>query len=284
VTRRDLLLQSFFASGAVLTGNLFELSARKINIGACDWSLGADSNPAAFDIAKQIGLPGILVNLGNRNNDFCMRKKGMQQSMLQASAKTGVKISSLAIGVLNDIPFKKDPLAEELVWDSIDVAKALGVTVILVAFFNKGDLRNDEAGIKETIQRFKKVAPKAEKAGIYLGIESYLDANQHKKIIEAVGSPNLKVYYDFRNTADAGYDTIAEFRKLGPALVCELHMKENSALLGKGTLDWNGIARAIKDTGYYGDGWMQIEGAMPEHGNVVDCYKQNLSFLKNLFE
>ncbi|MDB5279668.1 MAG: hypothetical protein JWR61_4623, partial [Ferruginibacter sp.] len=34
---------------------------------------------------------------------------------------------------------------------------------------------------------------------------------------------------------------------------------------------------------YYGDGWMQIEWAMPEGANVVESYQQNLQFLKNIF-
>ncbi len=61
-------------------------------------------------------------------------------------------------------------------------------------------------------------------------------------------------------------------------------MKENGFLLGQGSLDWKAIAKAIKDSGYYGDGWMQIEGAIPEGGEVVDSYKKNLEFLKTLFD
>ncbi len=283
LSRRKMLHQSIFAAGSIITGSSFINNNKQIRIGACDWSLGLDANPKAFEVAKQIGLPGILVNLGSEANNFHLRDKAMQQKIREASKQTGVKISSLAIAALNQIPFKTDPLAETLVSDSIDVAQALGVTVILTAFFEKGDLRNDDAGVKETIQRFKRLVPKAEKAGVILGIESYLNADEHKRIIDAVGSPNLKVYYDFRNTADAGFDTVAEFKKLSPGLVCELHMKENGVLLEHGTLDWKAIAKAIRDSGYYGDGWMQIEWAMPDNGNVVDCYKRNYAFLEKLF-
>lgn len=283
LSRREMIQQSALATGALLVSPPLDLEEKKIQIGACDWSLGLDANPKAFEVAQEIGLPGILVNLGNRGNNFHLRDKLVQEKMMAASRSTGVKIASLAIGELNNIPYKSEALAEELVADSIDVAKALGVKVVLIAFFVKGDLRNDEAGMIETIRRFKKVMPKAEKAGIILGIESYLNADEHRRIIDAVGSPNLKVYYDFRNTADAGFDTITEFKKLGPELICELHMKENGVLLGEGSLDWKAIAKAVKDTGYYGDGWMQIEWAMPDKGNIVECYQKNFRFLKNLF-
>jgi len=51
----------------------------------------------------------------------------------------------------------------------------LGVPVILLAFFAKNDLRNDEQGKKDVMQRLKMAAPKAEKMNVILGIESYLN-------------------------------------------------------------------------------------------------------------
>ena len=58
--------------------------------------------------------------------------------------------------------------------------------------------------MKEVIKRLKEVAPHAEKKGIIIGIESYLDAAGHLRIMEEVGSKNVKAYVDFRNVDDAG--------------------------------------------------------------------------------
>ncbi len=287
MNRRDMLKQS--ALLALLAGNTYGwgreyASAKKhFHIGACDWSLGKGSDPAAFDIAKQIGLEGIMVDMGGEKDDLRLRDKDLQRAHLAASARTGVKISSIAIGALNNVPYKSAAITEEWVWDTVDVAKNLSVPVVLLAFFSKNDLRNDDAGKKEVISRLKKVAPHAEKNGITLGIESYLNAKEHLEIIDAVGSKNIKVYYDFRNTADAGYDTVKEFKALGKKMICELHMKENGFLLGKGTLDWAAIGRAVYESGYWGDGWMQIEWALPQGADLVDGYKQNLAFLQNIF-
>ena len=287
LTRRELIKQSAwlvaFAAGP------FAMSAGNVNgkkhfrIGACDWSLGKSSDPGAFELAKQIGLNGIMVNMGSEKDDLHLREKNVQQQYLDASRRTGIKISSIAIAELNNVPYKSDPRTEEWVWDSVDTARNLLAPVVLLAFFHKNDLRNDSAGKKEVISRLKKVAPHAEKNGIILGIESYLNADEHIEIIDQVGSKNVKVYYDFRNTADAGFDTVQEFKKLGPEMICELHMKENGFLLGKGSLDWTAIANAVNETGYYGDGWMQIESAKPDGTPVVESYKHNLQFLKNTF-
>jgi len=287
LTRRKLIRQTAWLTAFACSPfeNFAGNSPKKkqFKIGACDWSLGKSSDIAAFDIAKKIGLNGIMVNMGSEKDNLQLREKNMQQQYLDASKSTGIKISSIAIGELNNIPYKSDPRTEQWVWDSVDTAKNLHVPVVLLAFFNKNDLRNDVAGKKEVVSRLKRVAPHAEKNGIILGIESYLDADEHMDIIEKVGSKNVKVYYDFRNTADAGFDTVNEFKKLGKDMICELHMKENGFLLGKGSLDWPAIGNAVADTGYYGDGWMQIEWAKPEGAPVVESYQQNLQFLKNIF-
>lgn len=286
LTRRQMLKRTaLLASLAQLPRQqLFAYEAKKkFYIGACDWSIGKDSNIEAFDVAKQIGLDGIMVNLGSEKNNLHLRQPALQEGYLAASGKTGVKISSIAIGELNNIPYKSEPRTEEWVWDSIDVAKNLGVTVVLLAFFSKNDLRNDDKGKKEVIRRLKKAAPKAEKSGIILGIESYLNAAEHLDIIEQVGSKNVKAYIDFRNTADAGFDVLKEVRQLGRNNICELHMKENGFLLGQGTLDWTRIRNLLYEMDYFGDGWMQIEWAKPEKADVVESYRHNLQFLRHLF-
>ncbi len=89
---------------------------------------------------------------------------------------------------------------------------------------------------------------------------------------------------DFRNTADAGFDVLKEVKQLGKNNICELHMKENGFLLGQGTLPWQKIRDLLYEMGYYGDGWMQIESAVPKGADVVESYKHNLSFLRSLFD
>ena len=99
--------------------------------------------------------------------------------------------------------------------------------------------------------------------------------------MEAVGSKHVQCYYDFRNTADAGHDTVKQFRQLGRQHVCELHMKENGFLLANGPLEWTKVRDTIYETGFSGDGWVQIEGALPKDADLVKSYQNNLSFLRS---
>ncbi|SKC11202.1 sugar phosphate isomerase/epimerase family protein [Dyadobacter psychrophilus] len=279
--RREMIRKSALLMAVVASPDILSMPVPQFQLGACDWSVGKSLNPEAFDRAKDIGLQGIQVSYNNSKNPEGLSVDNTLQSIKAASERTGVKVSSLAIGELNRAPYKSVEVSEEWVWNSVDAAAGLGVHVVLLAFFSDGDLRNDEKGKKAVIAKLRKVAPHAEKKGIILGIESYLTAQEHLDIIQAVGSKSVKVYYDFRNAADAGNDVFKEISMLGKEMICELHMKENGQKLGQGTMDWPKIAKAVKDIGYAG--WMQIEGATPPGADIVQCYTDNRKYLEGLF-
>lgn len=255
---------------------------RGFRIGACDWSMGKMADPASFEVAREIGLDGVQVSLGTAASDMSLRTAEVQRRYREASQHTGIEIASLAIGELNNIPYKSDPRTIAWVRGSVDAAQALGCKVVLLAFFFNGDLKGDKTGTQEVIRRLKDVAPAAEKAGVTLGIESWLSADEHMEILDGVGSSAVKVYYDVANSEKMGYDIHQEIRFLGKKnAICEFHMKENGFLLGKGRIDFRKVRSAIEDIGF--TGWMQIEGAVPEGGDIVQSYIANRKFLRELF-
>ncbi len=254
---------------------------RRFSIGACDWSIGKASDPAAFEVAKQIGLDGVQVSMGGVANDLHLRQAAVQQQYHDAAKQAGLQIASLAIAELNTIPYKSDPRTVPWVSDSIDVCQALGVHVVLLAFFSNDDLRGDKAGVDEVVRRLKAVAPKAEKAGVTLGIESWLNADEHLDIINRVGSKAVRVYYDVCNSNDRGYDIYKEIRQLGKH-ICEVHAKENGSLLGQGKVDFRKVREALDYIKYRG--WIQIEGAVPPGKPMLESYQANCKFMRGLFD
>ena len=210
-----------------------------------------------------------------------LRKPEVQRQFKDAARKAEVQIASLAIGELNNIPYKSDPRTEAWVSDSVTVMQAIGVHVVLLAFFGKGDLVGDKDGTDEVVRRLRKVAPHAEKASVTLGLESWLSAEDTLRIMDRVGSPAVKMYYDVCNSTDRGYDIYKEIRQLGKERICEFHVKENGCLLGKGPVNFEKVRDAINDIGY--EGWMQIEGATPPNSSIITSYTANLTFLRGLF-
>jgi len=283
LTRREMLAGTA-AAGLCLSPMVRSLLAAEekhvFKIGACDWSLGRHQNPEALDVAKKIGLGGVEVSFDG-GQSFNLRDEKVRSLYLKKAQQLGLEIPSLAMGVLNRVPYATEPQTEKWVEECVGVMAAMGVKVVLLAFFGRGDLKGRRDLQDEVIRRLKKVAPKAEKAGVVLGIESTLNADEHLRILDGVGSPAVQVYYDVANMTYAGYDVPAEIRRLGANRICQIHMKENGHLLGQGKVDFPKIKEAIDQIGYRG--WFILEGATERGRGLEDCYIENRKFLEKLF-
>ena len=284
-SRRELLKQAAALCGGLAAANGLHAAAGRgagrFSIGACDWSIGMRARTGALELAQRLGLDGVQVSMGGLDNDVHLRRPEVQQAYRDAAAVHGIRIAGIALDVMNRVPYKSDPRARLWVANSVDVARALGVRVVLLAFFEQGDLRDDEAGQAEVIRRLKTVAPRAEDAGIILGIESWLSAAEHLRLIDAAGSPNVQVYYDVANAHQMGHDIYQEIRTLGPSRICEFHVKENGFLLGQGRIDLAALRQAIDDIDY--TGWLQIEGAIPKGAPMFESYTGNVRVLRTHF-
>jgi len=254
-------------------------AAEGFKLGVCDWTIGKRTDPASLAIAKRIGVDGVQVDFGSGEEQLPLFDKDLQKRFLEESERQQVEIASLALGALNWVPYKSDPRAERWLLQSIDVCRAMGVRVVLVAFFARGDLRGDKQGIDTVVERLRKAAPKAEAAGVYLGLESWLSADEHLDIIERVGSPAVKVYYDVGNAQSRGYDVCAEIRQLGQH-ICEFHAKDYDDLYGKGSMDFPAVRRAIDDIGYRG--WIVMEGVKMPLGVEESC-RYDAQYLRQIF-
>jgi len=162
--------------------------------------------------------------------------------------------------------------------DAIEVARAIGAKVILVAQFFKGELKGDQTGVDRTVEVLQEIAPRAERAGVILGLENYLSAEENLDLVRRIGSSAVQVYYDVGNSTDKGYDIYREIRLLKGQL-CELHFKDADHLLGKGRIDFAKVRAAVDEIDFRG--WIQIEAAAPN--GLMKDYPANLAFLRSLF-
>jgi sugar phosphate isomerase/epimerase len=250
-----------------------------VKLGVCDWTIGKSGDPAALELAGKLGLDGVQVSLNPKDGALALAQPSLQRAYLEAAERTGVAIASLAIGELNNVPLKNDPRAEKWLAEGIRIAKAMGVKIILVPFFGKGELRNDAAGIEAVVQALKRLAPMAEKAGVVLALESYLSAGDNLDILGRVGSPAVMVYYDVGNSQAVGYPIFEEIRRLGNRIV-EFHAKDTKDLYGKGVMDFKAVRVAMEDIGY--SGWLVIEGTEMPLG-LEKSVRYDTEYLKSIF-
>ena len=281
------------SSAATVAGVSFLASAKplfafvdkkpKFSIGACDWSLGKKGSLESLQVAKEIGLDGVQVSFGAPGVGDDLREETVRAKYAAASEETGVTICSLAMGVLNGVPLATEDRAEQWVGQCIETMTRMTPNpgVVLLAFFSKGDINGDRKKQDQVIQRLKRLAPKAEKAGVTLGIESYLNADDHIRILDTVGSSAVKVYYDVANMDRKGYDVYGGLKKLGKERICEIHAKEYGNLIGQGKIDFQRVRRVLDEIGW--DGWLVLENATVEGRSTVECYRDNLKYLRSVF-
>ncbi len=285
ITRRGLMAGAAAAAAALAMGSSCAPSARQkakaagFKIGVCDWTIGKTTNPASLGAAKQIGLDGVQVDFGRADKDLPLFDADLQKRFLDEAQKQEMEIASLAMGVLNNIPYKSDPRADRWVREGIDVAHAMCVKVILLAFFGEGDLQKDPQGVDVVVKRLRRVTAQAEQAGVTLGIESWLSAAQHIDMVKRIESPAVRVYYDVANSHKMGYDIYQEIRTLGK-LICEFHAKDYDDLYGKGSIDFPRVRSAMDDVGYRG--WLVMEGTKMPLGVEESC-RYDAKYLRKIF-
>jgi sugar phosphate isomerase/epimerase len=286
MTQRHLTRRAALAATATMAlspglRKLLAADARRFRIGACDWSIGKRQQIEAFDVAQQIGLDGVQVSFDDVGARYDLRQPEVRDEFAAASKKIGVDICSLAMGVLNNRPYATDDDAEQWVSQCVDVMAAMGQKIVLLAFFGKGDILDRPDLQAKVVERLKKVAPKAEQAGVVLGLETWLDADTHLKMLDAVASPAVQVYYDLGNMNKRGYDVYHELRQLGRDRICQIHTKEYGHLLGEGRVDYTKVKAALDEIGW--TGWLVVEGATVPGKSMIECYQHNHRHLRSVF-
>ncbi len=126
----------------------------------------------------------------------------------------------------------------------------------------------------------KEIAPEAEKAGVVLGIEDTISAEDNVRILERAKSRAVQVYYDVGNSTKGGFDVVKEIRWLGKDRICEFHLKDNPHYLGEGKIDFPAIVNAITDIRF--SGWAHLETDSPSQ-NVEADMGRNLKYIRDLF-
>ena len=257
-------------------------SERGYKVGICDWNVnGFMATPGVFAAAKAMGFQGVQVSF-TLDGPSAMYKSSENRKLFQDAAKnTGMEFSSLAMGLFNGQPFAREADAEIWVSDCLDAMKELDVDQVLMAFFGEGELRDKPEDQKSTIEKLKRLAPQAEKLGKTLAIETYLSAEDHLRIVDAVGSDAVKIYYDVQNMTNMGYDIFAEIELLGKKkLISQVHLKDDVKRLENSGIDLKRVRKSLEAVDYYD--WLVVESAV--EGDWKESQTANAKFVRNLFD
>ncbi len=275
MTRR---LWLYRASGALLLAK----SKAAVQLGVPDWNLHLDADPRAVEKAASLGFAGVQISFGRRLVDDKMPVDHPEiiAAYLAASKQYSLPIDGTCVDRLHDNGLKSDPLATRWVLDAIRLTHALSVRVLLLPFFGRWAIETQ--GEKNRVaDSLRELAPEAEKAGVILGLEDTISAEDNVRIMDRVGSKNVLVYYDVGNSTKAGFDPAQEIRWLGKDRICQIHLKDNPHWLGEGPIQFAPILQAIRDIGW--GGWVNLETDIPS-GPLDVGLRRNLDYIRGLMQ
>ena len=187
-----------------------------LKIGVTDWNLQQTGKFEAVALAKRLGFDGVEVSLGRKPVDgkLPLDNSETQARYLDEAKKHKLHLAGTCLDILHVNYLKNAKLGQEWVAHGIQITRKLDARVMLLPFFGKGALTNHQE-MDYVGDALKDLAPLAEKAGIILGLENTISAEDNVRIMDRVRSKALLVYYDVGNSTLGGFDVVKEIRWLG---------------------------------------------------------------------
>ena len=256
-----------------------------LKIGMTDWNLGRRGDITKIALARQIGLDGIQVSVQYPTDGSpTLRDLSTQAAFKQAALEHGIQICSLAIGSPGAarMPLHSNPAAAILLVEAVEIARNLGTNNILLPIL--GDSHINMANQKEVdtfVAMMKEVARYAERAGVVVALEDWLSADDNLRLLDAIGSDAVGVYYDARNIKSRVHDPYGEPKKLGTR-IHQIHVKNGPKLMSDADImDWPKLAQEYYDIGYRG--WYVLETDSPSRDVVADT-RANIEYVRKTFK
>ena len=251
-------------------------------IGVTDWNLRQAGKLEAVGLAKSLGFEGVEISLGRKPVDekLPLDNAGIQEQYLAEARKHNIGLAGTCLDILHVNYLKSDKLGEKWLAAGIPITSKLKARVMLLPFFGKGALAT-RAEMDYVADVLKELAPQAEKAGVLLGLENTISAEDNVRIMERAGSPAVRVYYDVGNSTRGAFDVIKEIRWLGQDRICQMHLKDNPQYLGEGKIDFPAVIRAMTDIGF--QGFANLETSSPSR-SIENDMSRNLAYIRRLLQ
>jgi sugar phosphate isomerase/epimerase len=253
-----------------------------LSIGVMDTSLRLAGKLEAVALARELGFDGVQVSIGRPGADSRLRlaARDLQAQYVAEANKHNIRLTSTYLDVLHVNCLKNDPLARKWVLEGIEITRNLKAPILMMVFFGKCSLDTPEE-IEATVGPLRELAPVAKEAGVVLGFENTLSAEDNARVLDRVGSEAVKVFYDVGNSTNlGGFDVPTEIRRLGGERICQFHFKDKG-YMGEGKVDFPAVIRAIAAVGFRG--FAVLETSSPS-GSVADDLRRNLAYTRRLLE
>src|SRR5437762_2908802 len=213
ISRRDFVKQAGLASVAVpaavqaqsaSTGQTKEtVNPLPIRVGMTDWKLGQRGDITKIALAREIGLDGIQVSVQYPTDGKpTLRDPKTQAAFKRAALENGIQICSLAIGNpgKSRMPMHTSPAFAILLAEAVEIAYNIGTNNILLPILGDSHIdMTNQSQVDTFVATMKEVARYAERYEVVVGLEDWISAEDNIKLLDAIGSDHVAVYYDAHN-------------------------------------------------------------------------------------
>ncbi|GAB3648479.1 sugar phosphate isomerase/epimerase [Echinicola sediminis] len=262
----------------------------RYKIAVCDWMILKRQKLSAFTLANEINADGIELDMGGLGNretfDSKLGDPEVRKQFLEEAKKLGVGISSIAMSGFYAQSFAERPTVPQMVQDTIDTMEGMGVKIAYLPLGVQGDLVEHPELRPAIVKRLRMAGEKAEKIGAVIAVETALDAAGEVELLREIGSPGVKISFNFANAIKNGRDTPSELKTLGADNIAQIHCSNTDGewIQNDPALDMPKIKKTLDKMDW--SGWLIIERSrdVDDVRNVRGNYGANVAYMKSVFQ
>jgi len=265
-------------------------SKQQYKIGLIDLMLLKRQKISALQLTKDLGADGVEIDMGGLGNrptfDSKLAIDSIREQYVNKAKTLGIEFCSIGMTGFYSQSFCNRPNVDNTVADCIHTMQQMHINIAFLPMGIQCDLAKNPEVKDSVVARLKRVGAMAEKAGVVIGIETALDAAGEVQLLKEIGSPAIKIYFNFENALTAGRDLYKEMEILGKGRICQIHCtnKDSIWLQNDPQIDMHKV-KAILDKWNW-SGWLVIERSRDANDptNVRKNYGANTAYIKKVFQ
>lgn len=269
---------------------MIKAQAQQYKVAVADIMILKRQKIGAFQLTKDLGADGVEVDMGGLGDretfDNKLAVDSVRQQFLAKSKELNVQICDMAMTGFYSQSFAQRPTALKAVQDCINTAKLMNVKVCFLPLGVQGDLVKNPELRPAIVERLKAAGRIAEQEGVVIGIETSLDAKSELQLLEDIGSPAVKSYFNFANAIKNNRDIIDELKTLGKNNIIQIHCTNDDGvwLQNDPKIDMKKIKVTLDKMKW--SGWLVIERSRDasDPKNVKKNFTANTTYVKSIFQ
>lgn len=267
-----------------------EMKVSRYRIGVADLMIYKRQKIGAFELTKRIGAEGVEVDMGGLGDRPTFNSKladpAVCKAFLDEAEKYGLEICSVAMTGFYAQSFAERPTWQRMIGDCLDTAKRLKVKTTFLPLGITCDLRKYPKLRPAIVTRLKVAGQMAVDTGTVIGIETSLDAAGERRLLEEIGSPGIKSYFNFANPVDHQLDICNELKILGKDNICQIHGTNSDGvhLSQDPEVNMPKIKQTLDQMGW--SGWLVLQRSRDQKDpkNVLYNFGANSKYMESIFK